>query len=154
MKTLLQAVAATALVAALTFPAQGQEKSIGVLSVDKGTVMTSSGGEFNPATTGQPVKVGDRIMLGEGGFATVNYPGCTTVRFTEPGVYTINEPAACSERSDNSETSETADSSVVASNAAFIGFEALIVAAGLASSILDEDEDLVTGAVPPAPVSP
>ena len=36
MKTLLQVAAATALVAAFTFPAQGQEKTIGVLTVDKG----------------------------------------------------------------------------------------------------------------------
>ena len=116
--------------------------------------MTSTGGEFNPATSGQTVKVGDRIMLGEGGHASVNYPGCTTVLFTEPGVYTINEPATCNENTDDgSETADSgsSDTGVVASNVGFITFEALIVAAGLASSMLDDDEDLVDGAQPISP---
>jgi hypothetical protein len=159
MKTLLRSIAATALVAGMAFSLHAQEKSIGMLTVGKGTVMTSTGGEFNPATTGQMVNVGDRIMIGEGGMASVAYPGCTTVRFTEPGVYTINEPAAC--RENNDEDSNTADesgaageSSVVATNVGFITFEALIAAAGVASSALDDDEDLVDGAQPPQPVSP
>jgi hypothetical protein len=157
MKTLLRSIAATALVAGMAFSLHAQEKSIGMLTVGQGTVMTSTGGEFNPATTGQMVNVGDRIMIAEGSTASVAYPGCTTVRFTEPGVYTINEPAAC--RENNDEDSETADeaagdSSVIASNAAFITFEALIATAGLASSLLDDDEDLVNGAQPPQPVSP
>jgi hypothetical protein len=120
--------------------------------------MTSTGGEFNPATTGQMVNVGDRIMIGEDSMASVAYPGCTTVRFTEPGVYTINEPAAC--RENDNEDSNTADessaageSSVVATNVGFITFEALIAAAGIASSALDDDEDLVDGAQPPEPIS-
>ena len=159
MKTLLRAFAATALVAALAFPAHAQEKSIGMLTVGKGTVMTSRGGEFNPATTGQLVNVGDRIMIGEGGMASVAYPGCTTVRFTEPGVYTINEPAACRENNDeDSDTAEDSgaagDTSIVATNAGFIAFEALIAAAGVASSAMDDDEDLVDGAQPPEPISP
>lgn len=158
MKTLIRAFAATALVAALASPAYAQDKTHGRLTVSQGTVMTSDGGEFNPANTGDVVQVGDRIMVGEGGIASVNYPGCTTVNFTEPGVYTINEPAAC--RENEQQDSGTADetgavdgSSVLASNAAFITFEALIVAAGVAASVLDDDEDLVDGAQPPEPIS-
>lgn len=155
MKTLLHAFVATALVAAIACPAYAQEKNHGVLTVTKGTVMTSDGGEFNPAATGEIVQVGDRVMVGEGAMASVNYPGCTTVSFTKPGVYTISEPAACRENQDSNTADEAgADgSSVLAENAAFITFEGLIVAAGVASSMLDDDEDLVDGAQPPEPIS-
>jgi len=153
MKTLLSALAVAALTAALALPANAQEKSVGVLTVGKGTVMTSKGGEFNPATSGQPVQVGDRIMLAENSAATVSYPGCTAVSFTQPGVYTIKEPAVCRESNDSSAGSGVADSGVPADSAAFIAFEAAIVAAGLASSMLDDDEDLVDGAQPPQPIS-
>ena len=155
MKTLLRAFAVTALVAAMAYPAHAQDKEHGILTVSRGTVMTSDGGEFNPATTGQIVQVGNRIMVGEGAMASVNYPGCTSVSFTKPGVYTINEPAACRENQD-ADTADAAGadgSSVMAENAGFIAFEGLIVAAGLASSLLDDDEDLVNGAQPPEPIS-
>jgi hypothetical protein len=149
MKTLLRAIGTTALIAALAAPAHAQEKSFGMLTVGKGTVMTSKGGEFNPAKSGDVVQVGDRIMLAENSSATVAYPGCTLVNFTLPGVYTIKEPAACRQNQDANSTDAPSIQSVAATNAGFITFAAAIVASGFAASALDDDEDLVNGAQPP-----
>ncbi|MEO5595574.1 MAG: hypothetical protein ABIQ97_00285 [Lysobacteraceae bacterium] len=47
------------------------------LSGQKGTVMVNSGKQFVSAKAGQSLKQGDRVMVMEGGTATVTYPnGC------------------------------------------------------------------------------
>ncbi len=43
------------------------------LSVDKGTVMVNNGSQYVTAKPGQALKAGDRIMVMEGGHATLNY---------------------------------------------------------------------------------
>lgn len=66
--------------------------SIGTLTVNTGTVMTSMGGEFVSASSGQSLQAGERLMVSEGGNATVNFLSGPVVEYTAPGVYTINVP--------------------------------------------------------------
>jgi hypothetical protein len=94
MKTLAKVVLATA-VAALSLPAFAQD-TIGTLTVNSGTVMTSNGGEFASATTGAGIESGERLMVSEGGSATVNFTNGAVVNYTAPGVYTVTLPAAAS----------------------------------------------------------
>jgi len=59
------------------------------LRVDQGTIMTSQGGEFANAVTGQALVAGSRLMVTEQSAATVTYDkGCVRT-YTAPGVYTV-----------------------------------------------------------------
>lgn len=79
-----------ALCAAAT--ASAQEGGV-TLRVDRGTVMTSQGGEFASARSGQSVVAGERLMITEGATATLTYPKGCARQFSAPGVYVIS--AAC-----------------------------------------------------------
>lgn len=74
-------------------PVHAQD-TIGTLTVNQGTVMTSTGGEFASAATGEGIQAGERIMVSEGGSATVTYSNGVVVNYTAPGVYTAQLPAA------------------------------------------------------------
>lgn len=93
MKLPVRLVLALAAITAITAiaPAFAQE-SIGILQVGQGTVMTSTGGEFASASDGMPLHAGDRIMISEGGNATVRFADGTVVNYTQPGVYTVEMP--------------------------------------------------------------
>ena len=84
-RTLLTA----ALAMALSVPVLAQDAPP-VLRVDAGTVMTSSGGEFISSPGGEPVPAGDRVMLAEGGRATMLYPNGCTQPLETAGVYTVS----------------------------------------------------------------
>lgn len=90
--TCLALAAATLMVAPAFAPAMAQE-SIGTLQVE-GRVMSSSGGTFALASTGDAVVSGQRILVGEGGQASVRFADGSVVRYTEPGVYTVEMPAS------------------------------------------------------------
>src|SRR5690606_35666483 len=93
MKTSLRiALVATLLAVMSLLPAFAQE-AMGTLEVN-GTVMTSTGGEFVPATSGQAIEEGTRLMDSEGSSASITFPNGAVVNFTTPGVYTISMPAA------------------------------------------------------------
>ena len=57
------------------------------LRVDQGKVMVSQGGDFTPVSGSSPVRSGDRIMVTEGGAATVLYSEGCQREYTVPGVY-------------------------------------------------------------------
>lgn len=84
------ALAAITLIAPAFAPAYAQE-AIGTLQVE-GRVMTSTGGEFVPATSGAPVVAGERIMVSEGGQATVQLSNGSVLTYDAPGVYTVQLP--------------------------------------------------------------
>ena len=90
-KVLLAAVliGATAAAGAAT-PSSGPTLSLG-----KGTVMINNGTQFVTAKPGQTLKAGDRIMVMEGGSATLNYSnGCKS----SLGSSSLNSvSAACSQ---------------------------------------------------------
>lgn len=92
MKTLTKLALATA-VAALSLPAFAQQ-TIGTLTVNSGTVMTSEGGEFASASTGSSIQAGERLMVSENSSASVTFTNGTVVNYTAPGVYTITMPVA------------------------------------------------------------
>jgi hypothetical protein len=92
MNKFAKLVLATA-VAALAMPALAQE-TIGTLTVQQGTVMTSTGGEFASAASGESIQSGERIMVGEGGSASVTFTNGAVVNYTAPGVYTVQMPVA------------------------------------------------------------
>lgn len=60
-----------------------------VLRVEQGQVMTSQGGEFVPAQTGTVLQPGDRIMVTEGGGASVFYDDACVGDYSQPGVHVI-----------------------------------------------------------------
>lgn len=61
---------------------------VATLRVDGGSVMTSAGGDFVTAATGQPLQAGERLMVTDGGSATV-LCGTVTRTYDTPGVYVI-----------------------------------------------------------------
>lgn len=92
MKTLAKVVLASTI--ALALPAFAQE-TIGTLTVNQGTVMTSNGGEFASAGSGEGIQVGEQLMLGENSSASITFSNGAVVNYTAPGVYTISGlPAA------------------------------------------------------------
>lgn len=93
MNKIKQALIATAL-AALALPAFAQDV-VGTLTVNRGTVMTStSDGQFVTATSGQGLQAGQQITVGQDSAATVNFTNGTSLSFTTPGTYTVSLPAA------------------------------------------------------------
>ncbi|RYE54847.1 MAG: hypothetical protein EOP18_06825 [Rhizobiaceae bacterium] len=83
-------IAASALFAA---PAFAQNDANIVLRVDSGTVLSSTGGEYQAANTGKPLAVGEKIMVNAGSSATALFDGGCMVSFSQPGVYSV--PAEC-----------------------------------------------------------
>lgn len=65
-----------------------------VLRVDDGSVMVSDGGEFAPATTGTVLQPGDRLMVAEGGVATVFVDDSCYVTYDTPGVHVVTRECA------------------------------------------------------------
>lgn len=87
----LLAVAASA--AMFAAPAFAQDVVAPTLSVEQGSVMTSTGGEFVTAPSGKLLAPGERVMVGEGASASVVYSNGCAYEYSEPGVYSV--PATC-----------------------------------------------------------
>ncbi len=60
------------------------------LQVDGGSVLVSTGGEFLQAVPGQVVAPGHRVMVAEGGKASLAYGNGCSKALSEPGVYTVS----------------------------------------------------------------
>ena len=86
------AAALVAATLAFTGPAFAQEPSI-VLRVDAGSALTSTGGEFTSAGTGEPLVVGEKVLINEGSKAAVVYDDGCEIKFDKPGVYEV--PGDC-----------------------------------------------------------
>lgn len=61
------------------------------LQVDAPDVMTSSGGEFATAASGDSLAPGFRVMVAEGGAARLQYGNDCEVILAEPGVHTVSD---------------------------------------------------------------
>lgn len=116
------------------------------LLVDRGSVMTSQGGEFATAQSGQVLASGDRLMVTEGSAATVIYANECRRQYAIPGVYVIEEDcqlvAAAMRNGANGAANAGVDLAAVGKVAAGVA-----IGAGLLSQM-----DEVPGP-PPAPVS-
>jgi hypothetical protein len=84
--TTLFIAASLALSTAATASAQDTSAT---LRVDQGTIMTSQGGEFANAATGQALVAGSRLMVTEQSAATGTYDKGCTRSYTAPGVYVV-----------------------------------------------------------------
>lgn len=76
------------LIAGSTTTALAQDAA--TLEVERGVVMTSSGGEFVTASNGQSLRAGERVMVTKDGAATVVFGSCRRT-YDRPGVYTVGE---------------------------------------------------------------
>lgn len=70
-----------------------------------GQVMVSAGGDFVSARDGQPVLAGQRILVGDGASATVEYARDCTRSFDTAGVHVI-PPGRCDEDRDDDSREE------------------------------------------------
>src|SRR3546814_16589845 len=86
-------------VISLIAPAMTQEV-IGILTVNNGTVMTSTGGEFVSAATGEAIEAGEQIMVSEGGSASVTFSHGVVSHFPTPGVHPLRGIPAATARSE------------------------------------------------------
>jgi len=138
MKTSLRIASVTALLAGMSMlPAFAQSLSFsGNVQICQSA---AAGSACTPATPGMTVQAGTHLMVGPGGSASVTYENGAVVNFTEPGLYTINAAPAGALAPGQTMSA----GSVVAANTGFIVFAGLIAAAGIASSTLDDDEDLL-----------
>ena len=76
---------------ALAQPADpDKEKVVATLEVDKGVIMTSTGGEFAKANTGEKLIKEERLMVAKDSSATVVYDDHCKKTYDEPGVYKID----------------------------------------------------------------
>jgi len=80
---------AVSLAMAAPVTASAQEAVNATLRVENGNVMTSQGGEFATAQSGQVVATGNRLMVAENSAATVIFSATCQRQYTSPGVYTI-----------------------------------------------------------------
>jgi hypothetical protein len=115
--------AVLALVACLPAAAQDVAATLRVT----GDVRITSGTDFVAAVDRQPVIVGQRIMVGEGASAKIQYSADCVRSYTDPGVYTV-QPARCDrdrkrkdERTDGSQGSELAGGSTAGTIGTILG---------------------------------
>lgn len=61
----------------------------------EGKVLLNAGEGFVPVSGPVALKVGDKVLLGKGGFATVSFKDCA-VSLDKPTVFTVTKNAPCS----------------------------------------------------------
>lgn len=85
------------------------------LTVENGSVLVSTGGEFVQATPGQVLQPGQRVLVAEGASASLDYSGGCQTPLAQPGVYTVS--ASCSPAGTNPAESGTSTATGTASGA-------------------------------------
>src|SRR5690606_23756280 len=88
---------------AVAFPATAQDIA-GTLRIH-GNVMVSAGGEFTSARDGQPILAGQRLLVGDGASATVEYGRDCKQEFDAAGVYVV-PPGRCDDSDDDRSSDE------------------------------------------------
>lgn len=116
MKVPARLALAVAAITTIAAPAFAQDV-IGTLTVNQGTVMTSTGGEFASASSGEAIQAGERVMVGEGGSASVTFNNGAVVDYTAPGVYTVQMPVAGVPVASAGGASTTATAAIIAGTA-------------------------------------
>lgn len=113
--------AALLLAAAFATPAFAQDPVSATLQVESGSIMTSTGGEYASANSGQSLAAGQKVMVNAGSSGFLAYGNGCKIKLDQPGIYTV--PDQC-----NAIPGKTGGSSAM--NAGIITISAL-VAAGL-----------------------
>lgn len=121
---------ATALFAAtmaLAAPAFAQDAGSATLHVERGSIMTSTGGDYVTASSGQALSAGQKVMVSEDSVGILTYSNGCKIKLDAPGVYAV--PSDC-----KALAAKAGGSSM---NAGIIALSAL-VAAGLINSADNE----------------
>ena len=140
---------AAALLAGMAFASAHAAEGVATLRVERGNVMTSTGGEFVTARSGAQLVEGERLMLTDGASASVVYDNQCSEPYTAAGVFVVD--AVCNSMG----AVETATGAVAtaAVGPAGIGSSGLIaagsIAAGVAvgAAILDNMEEVPAPAI-------
>lgn len=132
---LLLTLAAITLIAA---PAGAQDLAA-TLRI-QGTVMVSTGGDFHDATDGQPILPGQRIMVGDGATATVQFSRDCKRSYTQAGVYTVT-PALCDEDERERHTEEGGEQGAQAGGGSPLATAGIIVGSVLAFPLVVDQLD-------------
>lgn len=114
-------IAAALLAAAAAFatPAFAQEPVSATLQVESGSIMTSAGGEYASASSGQSLAAGQKVMVNDGSSGFLTYGNGCKIKLDQPGIYTV--PSQC-----NAVPGQTGGSSAM--NAGIIAISALVAA--------------------------
>ena len=88
-------IAAALLAAAAAFatPAFAQEPVSATLQVESGSIMTSAGGEYASASSGQSLAAGQKVMVNAGSSGFLTYGNGCKIKLDQPGIYTV--PSQC-----------------------------------------------------------
>ncbi|MFC5489974.1 hypothetical protein [Dokdonella soli] len=82
-------------VAAISLPTYAQQdlqdSNLPTLQVNKGVVMSSTGGDFVTVATGKQLTKDERLMVTKDSSATVIYKHHCQLAYDKPGVYTIED---------------------------------------------------------------
>lgn len=98
MRATASPIASIGLFLVVAFPTTAQDLA-GTLRI-RGNVMVSSGGEFTSARDGQPVLAGQRVLVGDGASATVEYDRDCKQSFETAGVHVV-APGHCDDSDDD-----------------------------------------------------
>ncbi|MBJ6982994.1 hypothetical protein [Luteimonas sp. MC1572] len=83
-------IASLVLASGLAASAHAQDAAPAIaLNVDNGSVLVSTGGEFAQATSGQAIAPGHRVLVPEGGSASLKYGNGCAKSLATAGVYTV-----------------------------------------------------------------
>lgn len=114
-------IAAVLLAAAAAFatPAFAQDTVSATLQVESGSIMTSTGGEYASANSGQSLAAGQKVMVNADSTGFLAYGNGCKIKLDQPGIYTV--PSQC-----NAVPGQTGGSSAM--NAGIIAISALVAA--------------------------
>lgn len=84
-------LAALLLAASVAFaaPAFAQDSGSATLKVESGSIMTSTGGDYVTATTGQSLEAGQKVMVNENSVGILTYGNGCKIKLDVPGVYSV-----------------------------------------------------------------
>lgn len=84
-------LAAVLLAASVAFaaPAFAQDSGTATLQVESGSIMTSTGGDYVTATSGQNLQAGQKLMVSENSVGVLTYGNGCKIKLDVPGVYSV-----------------------------------------------------------------
>ncbi|WP_374555902.1 hypothetical protein [Thermomonas sp.] len=74
---------------AFATPAFAQDSGTATLRVESGSIMTSTGGDYVTATSGQNLEAGQKVMVNENSVGILTYGNGCKIKLDVPGVYAV-----------------------------------------------------------------
>lgn len=113
---------------AFAAPAFAQDAGSATLHVERGSIMTSTGGDYVTASSGQALSAGQKVMVSEDSVGILTYSNGCKIKLDAPGVYAV--PSDCKALAAKAGGSSGMNAGIVALSA--------LVAAGLINSADNE----------------